>query len=59
MVRYRLDCRYTLFERDTMHNNRHFITHNTYNLLILDEGHCIKNSNSKRFLVSTPLLCDA
>lgn len=42
-----------------MHNHRHFITHNTYNLLILDEGHCIKNSASKRFLVATSLSCDA
>ena len=42
-----------------MHNHRHFITHNTYNLLILDEGHSIKNSASKRFLVATSLSCDA
>ena len=42
-----------------MHNHRHIITHNTYNQLILDEGHCIKNSASKRFLVATSLSCDA
>ena len=42
-----------------MHNHRHFITHNTYNLLFLDVGNCIKNSASKRFLVATSLSCDA
>ena len=54
-----LECRYNLFERDTMHNTRHLITHTTYNLLILDEGHCIKNSTSKRFQVPTPSSADA
>ena len=34
-----------------MAEDRDFINSFCYDLLILDEGHCIKNSSSKRFTV--------
>ena len=34
-----------------MAEDRDFINSFHYDLLILDEGHCIKNSSSKRFTV--------
>ena len=43
--------RYTIFERDTMGDDRNFISQFQYDVLILDEGHCIKNHSSKRYSV--------
>ncbi|KAK8789687.1 hypothetical protein WA171_001778 [Blastocystis sp. BT1] len=40
---------YTIFERDTMGDDRNFISQFQYDVLILDEGHCIKNHSSKRY----------
>lgn len=46
-----LQRRYSVFERDTLHSDREFVNRFNYSLLILDEGHCIKNHTSKRYLV--------
>ena len=43
--------RYSLFERNDIHDDRDFIYELHFDIMILDEGHCIKNPTSKRFSV--------
>lgn len=42
-------CTYTLFERETGKHDRHFLCHQEFDYLILDEAHCIKNADSSRY----------
>ena len=42
-------CTYTMFERESGRPDRKFLTKIPFSYLVLDEAHCIKNSNSSRF----------
>jgi len=40
---------YTIFERESGADDRHFLYGQSFDYLVLDEAHCIKNSASSRF----------
>eukprot|EP01038_Epipyxis_sp_PR26KG_P005994 gene5994-8252_t len=40
---------YTLFERESGKEDRSFLCSLSFNYLVLDEAHCIKNANSSRY----------
>jgi SWI/SNF-related matrix-associated actin-dependent regulator 1 of chromatin subfamily A len=42
-------CTYTIFERESGKDDRKFMTKTSFEFMILDEGHCIKNANSSRY----------
>jgi SWI/SNF-related matrix-associated actin-dependent regulator 1 of chromatin subfamily A len=46
---------YTLFERESAHDDRRFLLKLTIEYLILDEAHCLKNPNSSRYLQLTKI----
>jgi SWI/SNF-related matrix-associated actin-dependent regulator of chromatin subfamily A containing DEAD/H box 1 len=41
---------YTIFERESGKSDRQFLYHQSFDYLICDEGHCLKNSASARFM---------
>lgn len=46
---------YTLFERESAHDDRRFLLKLKIEYLILDEAHCLKNPNSSRYLQLTKI----
>ena len=41
---------YTIFERESSWRDRQFLQKQVFQYMILDEGHCVKNSGSARFI---------